>query len=154
MRAVIAVAAIGGGCATPLPPWACVTVSAMPDGPALAAWNVRAGDEIRIRYVHSVTLSPVEERYRVAAGMLEQTEIRFEEHGPGLPTEADASPGASWSHEGGQFVVRLDRRFEGIVARVDPGQAPRLDIASRTVDLAQWGRRALRLSATAGRCPG
>ena len=39
---------------------------------------------------HSVTRTPVDERYRVDGDAIVQTGIAFEQHGPGLPTEADA----------------------------------------------------------------
>jgi hypothetical protein len=128
----------------------CLTASA-PRGDLLGAWPVDAASPVILRYRHSVTLTPVEERYRVDGATLVQTEIRFEEHGPGLPTEADA--GGTWVRDGGQFVLRLDRRFAAIDARVDPAQQPRLTAGPWTVDLGQWGRRALRLAARPGSCP-
>lgn len=129
-----------------------MTVSAGPGGERLAAWPVPPDDPtLRLRYRHSVTLSPVEERYEVAAGTLIQTQLRFSEHGPGLPTQADA--GQSWTMEGGEFVLRLARPFDGITARVDPAQAPTISIGGRTIDLAQWGRRRIHLAARPGRCP-
>jgi hypothetical protein len=59
--------------------------------------------------VHSVTRTPVDERYRVERGTIVQTRLRFEQHGPGLPTEADA--GGTWTREGGAYVVTMERRL-------------------------------------------
>ncbi|HEX4885109.1 MAG TPA: DUF1850 domain-containing protein [Casimicrobiaceae bacterium] len=141
---------LAAACASlPAPDAACVTVAAV-NGATLGAWPVARDAVLVLRYRHSVTLTPVEERYRVDGATLVQTELRFEEHGPGLATEADA--GGSWSREGGQFVLRFERRFDEIVARVDAAQQPRLDIGGVAIDLAQWGRRAVRLAAHAGRC--
>ena len=69
--------------------------------------------------------------------------MRFEQHGPGLPTEADA--GGTFSHSDGRFVVTMDRRFQAIVMQVHRDQSPRLVAGTRSVDLAQWGNRALAL---------
>jgi len=129
----------------------CLTVSAV-DGTLLAAHTL-AADEGRftLRYVHSVTRTPVEERYRVEGAALVQTELRFAEHGPGLPTAA--ADGEAWSREGNQFVVRMTRPFDGIRARVDPAQSPRLATATSDVDLAQWGARPVVVAARPGACP-
>lgn len=129
----------------------CVTVTAA-DGALLAALPLAAVDGVfALRYVHSVTRTPVEERYRVDGGAITQTELRFAEHGPGLPTVAAA--GEVWSREGYQFVVRMTRPLDGIRARVDPAQSPRLDSGGAAVDLAQWGARPIVLAVLPGACP-
>ena len=132
---------------------ACLTLASHPDGAPLA--QLLAGGpapSFTIGYVHSVTRTPVEERYRVDGATIVETEIRFEQHGPGLPTEADA--GGSWRREGARYVVTMDRRFASIAMRVHADQSPRLAVAGdpRAVDLAQWGNRALALSAREGAC--
>ncbi|MDH5286801.1 MAG: DUF1850 domain-containing protein [Betaproteobacteria bacterium] len=129
----------------------CLTVSAV-DGTLLAAQPLAAGEAgFALRYVHSVTRTPVEERYRVDGAALVQTELRFAEHGPGLPTAA--ADGEAWSREGDQFVVRMTRPLDGIRARVDPAQSPRLATATSDVDLAQWGARPVVVGARPGACP-
>ncbi len=153
-RLLAACAAIAAAaCAMPLHAGGCVIVSAGTPGATLGAWPLPAEDAVlRLRYRHSVTLSPVEERYDVAGSTLVQTQIRFAEHGPGLPTQAE--PGQAWSQEDGEFVLRLARPLDGIAARVDPAQQPTLAVGARTIDLAQWGRRAIHLTVRPGRCPG
>ena len=81
-----------------------------------------------------------------------QVAIRFEQHGPGLPTEADA--GGTWRREGGAYVVSMTRRLGSIAMRVHADQKPRLAVDGdpRAVDLAQWGNSAIALSARAGNC--
>ena len=132
---------------------ACLTLASHPDGAPLAqVLAPGAGATFTIAYLHSVTRTPVEERYRVDGATIVETEIRFEQHGPGLPTEADA--GGSWRREGGRYVVTMDRRFPAIAMRVHADQSPRLAVAGdpRPVDLAQWGNRALALTAREGAC--
>lgn len=101
------------------------------------------GGVFRIRYIHSVTRTPVVETYRVSGDAVVQTGIMFSEHGPGLPTAPDA--GQTWGEVDGQFVVTLDRRFAAIRMRVHRDQSPQLLLGERAVDLAQWGNRALDL---------
>jgi len=103
-----------------------------------------------LSYVHSVTRTPVVERYRVDGSDIVQTEITFEQHGPGLPTEADA--GGTFTRRDGRYVVTMARRFPDIVMQVHRDQAPRLTAAAQSHDLAQWGNRALVLRAVAGPC--
>ena len=64
---------------------------------------VASGDPtFTVNYVHSVTRTPVDERYRIDGNSIVETEIRFDQHGPGLPTEADA--GAQWTRRDGRYV--------------------------------------------------
>jgi hypothetical protein len=130
---------------------ACLTLASYPDGASLAHFAVAADDPtFTVTYVHSVTKTPVDERYRIDGDTIIETEIRFEQHGPGLPTEADA--GAQWTRRDGRYVVTMSRRFGPIVMRVHADQKPALAIATQSVDLAQWGNRAVALAATAGPC--
>jgi hypothetical protein len=147
MVAAMALAAASTGA-----PAACIALSpAEPGAPALAliALDDRA-PAFRITYIHSVTHTPVEERYVVDGDRIVETEIRFVEHGPGLPTEADA--GGTFEHRDGAFVVRGRREFERIVMRVDAAQTPSLSTAARSVDLARWGHRAVALTVRAAGC--
>jgi hypothetical protein len=129
----------------------CLVLASHPDGKALAQVEAARGS-FTISYVHSVTRTPVVEHYRVDGATIVETELRFEQHGPGLPTEADA--GGTWREEGGRFVVTMNRRFPAIAMRVHADQSPRLAVDGdrRAVNLAQWGNRALALSARAGAC--
>lgn len=130
---------------------ACLSVASHPDGAALAQVEVPRGT-FTIDYVHSVTRTPVDERYRVDGAAIVETEIRFRQHGPGLPTEADA--GGRWRRDGDVYVVSMSRRFDTIPMRVHADQRWRLEVDGdpRPVNLAQWGNRAIALSARAGAC--
>ena len=130
---------------------ACLALASHPDGAKLAQFEAPRG-AFAITYVHSVTRTPVDERYRVDGAAIVETEIRFRQHGPGLPTEADA--GGAWRREGDSYVVTMARRFEAIPMRVHADQSPRLKVEGdpRAFDLAQWGNRAIALSARPGPC--
>jgi hypothetical protein len=130
---------------------ACLSIASSPDGAPLAFVALPPTDAtFRLTYRHSVTRTPVEERYRVEDDAIVQTEIRFEEHGPGLPTEPDA--GAQWTRRDGRYVVTLNRRFPRVTMRIESSTHPALDASARTVDLAQWGNRALELKPVPGPC--
>ena len=132
---------------------ACLTLAGHPDGARLSLLALPAGDAgFAITYVHSVTRTPVSERYRIAGSEIVETEIRFEQHGPGLPTEADA--GGTFTRSDGRFVVTMDRHFPSIVMQVHADQSPRLTAGSRSIDLAQWGNRALTLGVIPEPCAG
>jgi hypothetical protein len=128
----------------------CVTVHAA-DGALLGAYPVGPLDtSVALSYVHSVTRTPVHERYRLDGTTFVQTELRFQDHGPGLPAQPAA--GESFAQEGDAFVLRMARPVDGIRARVDAAQSPRLAVGGTDVDLAQWGSRAIRLAALPGPC--
>jgi hypothetical protein len=132
---------------------ACLTLASHPDGASLSLIALPAEDaSFTITYVHSVTRTPVLERYAISGSDIVETEMRFEQHGPGLPTEADA--GGTFSHGDGRFVVTMDRHFPTIVMQVHRDQSPRLVAGTRSFDLAQWGNRALVLGAIPGSCAG
>jgi hypothetical protein len=121
----------------------CLVLASHPDGKPLAQFEAPRGT-FAIGYVHSVTRTPVDERYRVERGTIVQTR--------GLPTEADA--GGTWTREGGAYVVTMERRLDTIAMRVHADQKPQLvvDGDPRVVNLAQWGNRSVALSARAGAC--
>jgi len=132
---------------------ACLTLASNPDGRPLGQVEASgASPAFAIRYLHSVTRTPVEERYRIDGASIEETEIRFSQHGPGLPTEAD--PDGTWRRDGDAFVATMHRRFDTIAMRVQADQSPRLSVEGdpRPVDLAQWGNRSLALAARPGAC--
>ena len=132
---------------------ACLTLASHPDGTRLSLLALPEEDtSFSITYVHSVTRTPVTERYHLSGNEIVETELRFEQHGPGLPTEADA--GGTLTHSNGRFVVTMDRRFPAIVMQVHKDQSPRLVTGARSRDLAQWGNRALVLGVIPGPCAG
>ena len=134
------------------PDSACVALAAHPDGESFLRIGLPAGTPtFTVSYVHSVTRTPVVETYRVDGETIVQTEIRFAQHGPGLPTQADA--GGTFARRDGQFVATMARRFPSIVMRVHADQRPQLAAGAVSVDLAEWGNRAVAVRAASGPCP-
>lgn len=130
---------------------ACLTLASR-DGGLLASVAVDDRDPaFAVTYMHSVTRTPVDEIYRVEGPRIVETEIRFVEHGPGLPTTAD--DGGTFEQRNGQFVVRGHRGFDTIVMRIHADQHPALITSAESIDLARWGNRALAVTARSGACP-
>jgi hypothetical protein len=130
---------------------ACLELASHPDGATLQRIALPApAPDFAITYIHSVTRTPVEERYRVDGAAIVETQIAFSQHGPGLPTAADA--GSTMRMVDGRIVVTMARSFDAIVMRVHADQSPQLQAAGRATDLAAWGNRALLLRAVAGAC--
>jgi hypothetical protein len=124
-----------------------------PGGERLARLPLPADRGFALRYTHSVTLRPVESRYVVRADRIVQTAEVFDEHGPGMATDAgpgerlDRQPGA----DGARFVLSTQRPLPRLVVRLHPVPAFRLLVGQETIDLAQWGARAVEIRAD---CPG
>ena len=132
---------------------ACLTLAAHPEGVRLSLIALPPDDAtFSLVYTHSVTRTPVTELYRIDGSEVVETEMRFEQHGPGLPTEADV--GGTFTRADGRFVVTMDRHLSEIVMQVHRDQSPRLVAGTRMLDLAQWGNRALSLGVMAGPCAG
>ena len=130
---------------------ACVDIAAHPAGGRLARIAVR-GSAFTISYLHSVTRTPVDERYRVQGLEIVQEAIAFSEHGPGLPTVADDD--GRFEQRDGRMTMTMQRRMPSMVMRVHADQAPRLVADERTHDLSAWGNRALAVTAVAASCAG
>lgn len=144
-------AALAPGLAAAALDSACLSLSANPGGEALLRFGLPGGDPaFTITYVHSVTRTPVVESYRIEGDAIVQTQIRFAQHGPGLPTQADA--GGAFERRDGQFVVTMTRRFPVIVMRVHAQQQPRLVAGGVALDLAKWGNRSIALRAMDAPC--
>jgi hypothetical protein len=132
-------------------PAACLEFASPPDGAVLARVEMSPGvTAFALTYIHSVTRTPVVERYRVDDATIVQYAIEFEQHGPGLPTQADRD--GRFERRDDRFVMTMQRRFEVIVMRVHTDQAPRLDAEGRSIDLATWGNRPLALRARSVAC--
>lgn len=127
----------------------CLELASHPDGAPLERVGLSAPD-FAITYMHSVTRTAVEERYRADGATLVETQMTFSQHGPGLPTAADA--GGTMRTVDGRVVLTMARSFDAIVMRVHADQSPQLQVSGRAIDLAAWGNRALALRAVAGAC--
>lgn len=127
-----------------------ITVTTIPEARIVAEIDVdgaEAGNrnhDFALIYLHSVTLTPVESRYRLVTEGFRQVAELFAQHGPGLAAEPLAGE-QPWQVEDGRFRVGLDRELPRIRLRVDPDYRNRLVTADQEIDLTQWGRRALEL---------
>lgn len=131
---------------------ACVALSASPETEPFVRLGLPAGaPTFTVTWEHSVTRTPVVESYHVDGNAIVQTQIRFAQHGPGLPTQADA--GGTFERRDGQFVMTMARRFPVIVMRVHADQHPQLAAGAVRVNLAEWGNRAIAVRAALGPCP-
>ena len=94
-------------------------------------------------FVHSVSLTPVEDFYRlvqVAAGRTRiiQTAERFITHGQGLPS-MESEPGAvAFKSDKDGFVVHLHRPIDDLIVRLDARFKNRLHTDRGVINLNQW----------------
>ncbi len=92
---------------------------------------VAAGDEFRLRYIHSVERMPVEAVFLVEAeGELRLLATRFSSHGPGLP-----ATGLTREGEGGTFVSAAAARMEALRFYVSPVNETELSIGGESFAL-------------------
>ncbi len=123
-----------------------------PGGMRLGRVPLPADHTFALRYIHSVTLRPVESRYVVRGDRIVQTAEVFDEHGPGMATEP--RPGEQLQlqrdADGTRFVLHTDRRLPRLVVRLHALPAFKLLANDETIDLSQWGTRAVELRAA---CP-
>jgi hypothetical protein len=127
-----------------------------PAGTRLARVPLPDDGAFALRYTHSVTLRPVESRYRVQAGRVVQTAEAFDAHGPGMASEAQ--PGERWETQatdaGPRFVLHMARPLPHLVVRLHPLPAFSLHAGAQTLDLGRLGARAVELRPSCAAEPG
>ncbi len=120
-----------------------------PAGTRLARVPLPADHAFTLHYTHSVTLRPVESRYVVRGGRMQQTAEVFDAHGPGMAT--DAQPGERWetrdAADGARFILHMERPLPRLVIRLHALPSFALRAGAQTIDLGQWGARAVELRA-------
>ena len=112
----------------------------------VARYSMTDTDRFALSFLHSVSLTPVTDLYRIEGGAIRQTAEIFETHGAGLPSFAGDVGQTGWRREDGRFVIEMDRRFDRIQLRVSPDYRNRLAIADRDIDLAALPDSALGLA--------
>lgn len=117
---------------------------AFPEGGALARIDASPGPGFDLTFRHSVTGRLVRDRYVLEGARIVQTAEEFDDHGPGLP--ASPEPGETWVRRDGVFAVAMRRNIPQLVVRVNEDYGNTLHGAT-TVDLTQWGRRAVEIVA-------
>lgn len=118
-------------------------------GRVLARWPAQPGQQLAIRFRHSVLGTPVRDRYEMRLRRQEWrahlVEESFEGEGYGLP-HAALGPGETLQRDGSGWRLRLDRPVHPLVVRPTPEQDPWLEIDGQAVRLAGLGRGAMALS--------
>ncbi len=100
-------------------------------------------DGFTLSFVHSVSLTPVEDVYQIqrnAGGdyKIRQTQERFVTHGQGLPSLQNEPDAVGFKAENGMFILHLDRQIEDLIVRLDKRYKNRLDTGREIINLNQW----------------
>lgn len=77
-------------------------------GTTLLTVDVSEGSNITLAYTHSVEQTPVRDEYTVDGTTLDNTGMRFQSYGWGLPSRADVRLEDGW------FVFDPDREYEAV----------------------------------------
>jgi hypothetical protein len=111
----------------------------------LARFETGPEDEFRLSFVHSVSLTPVTDVYRLTpTGILQTAEI-FEAHGAGLPSFSDDIGALDWRHEDGKFILDMARQSDEIHVRVQRDYQNTLHIGAKSIELADLGESVVTL---------
>jgi hypothetical protein len=95
-----------------------LTVTESRTGRVVLSEPVSAGDVLKIRYIHSIHRTPVEERYHIdRRGRIVLDSVRYESYGVGMLSELE--PGETFHWEDGAMVVaNLNRVIGSIPLRI------------------------------------
>ncbi|MBO6827600.1 MAG: DUF1850 domain-containing protein [Sneathiella sp.] len=96
-----------------------------------------------LSFVHSVSLTPVEDIYEVsekADGSLDilQTEERFIAHGQGLPSMNGEPDARKFEYHDNKFVLYMNRPIGDLIIRLDSRFKNRLHTGMDVINLNQW----------------
>jgi len=121
-----------------------------PAGGRLAAVEADGGT-FSLSFIHSVSLTPVTDHYRIEAGgdglRIVQTSEVFRAHGAGLPSIADETDATGWRFGDGVFEILMQRPVDPLVVRVQPDYRNHLAFEGGQIDLTRWGERAVLIHA-------
>jgi hypothetical protein len=124
----------------------CLVVRTFPGHTELGRYPLGSGNGFSLSFIHSVSVTPVTDRYEVVKNKIVQTSETFMAHGAGLPSSVDEPGGLRWTHENNEFCLTMNRPIEKLVVRTDRNYKNRLIIEDRTVNLNQWEDQALLIS--------
>ena len=100
-------------------------------GDSLLAVPVHEGSTVTLAYTHSVEKTPVEDVYTVNGTRLDNTLMRFESYGWGLPARANVTLRNGW------FVFDPDRSYEEFYVKPGRVAGHTLTVDGRTYDLVE-----------------
>jgi hypothetical protein len=143
MRRAVAALLLAGGASAAA---ACALELLEPaSGERLAGVPLAAERGFTLAYTHSVSLRPVESRYRILDNGIVQVAEVFDEHGPGMSTQPGPGEWLEMQRDGSgsRFVLHLSRPIGRLVVRLHERPAFRLTAGDRTIDLDQWRTRSI-----------
>lgn len=117
-----------------------------PENEPVQAYSLPDSGRFALSFIHSVSGTPVIDEYRLAANTITQTAEIFEAHGAGLPSLRDELDASGWRHEGGKFILDLNRPIDNMIVRVQSEYDNTLLINKKSIELATLGHTVLRLS--------
>ena len=128
---LLALVVCSAGLATGVEAERVLVVADAESGERLLTVPVEEGTEVTLAYTHSVEKTPVEDRYVVTGTDLDNTLMRFQSYGWGLPASENVTMREGW------FVFDPDRTYDSIV--VTPGKIAghELRIDGRSYDLVE-----------------
>jgi hypothetical protein len=99
-------------------------------------------NEFSLSFIHSVSLTPVSDEYRLLVNdghyQILQTKERFVAHGQGLPSLIDEPDAVAFEHSDGQFILHLKRNISNLIVRTDKRFENKLHTGDRTINLNIW----------------
>ncbi|WP_136680714.1 DUF1850 domain-containing protein [Neptunomonas sp. XY-337] len=102
-----------------------------------------------LSFIHSVSLTPVTDRYRIeqdsAGYRIVQTAEHFIAHGQGLPSMLGEPDAIAFEHKEGEFVLHMERPIPDLLVRTDARFKNRLHTDNTTINLNQWSDNGLRI---------
>lgn len=108
-----------------------------------------ADNTFELSFIHSVSLTPVEDLYQIrrqGQGLtILQTAERFTAHGQGLPSMAGEPDATAFEHKNGTFILQMQRPIRDLIVRTDQRFKNRLHTGQTTVNLNQWPDTGLRI---------
>lgn len=115
-------------------------------GKRMMQWRVKEGETFLWRFTHSITLTPVESRYRVEKGEIIQTMEVFETHGYGLPSNTDDIGVKEWQTKDGKYFLSMKRRVSPLIFRISTEYKSRLYVKGSEYLLKNYDGKALKVS--------
>lgn len=92
-------------------------------------------DGFRIRFIHSINLSPVDEEFRIApGGAIILKRMMYDQFSTGMPSGDDEG----FVIEEGRFATYPDRSMREIALRVSPLKGHTITYRGKTVALTRW----------------
>lgn len=129
-------------------PGYCLTIRQYPGMAILASFPLEKENQFALSFIHSVTVTPVQDNYLLTPEGICQTSEIFESHCAGLPYSDKETNATKWEQRDGKFILHMERKIPKLVVRTDKNYKNRLHLANQIIDLNQWEDQALLLDIT------